>query len=93
MNSDQYENFLSRLWTDRSEFIVKSVSGKHIKRNVWRPKQTRPGLSSSRAHVNTPEHANQELEDIHRIILSWIGLVLPECIALDKLDAKLWLLP
>ena len=40
--------------SDRSEFIVRSVSCKRIKRNVWRPGRTHGGLSLSRSHVNTP---------------------------------------
>ena len=38
----------------RSEFIVRPVSCKRIKRNVWRSIRTHAGLSSSRSHVNTP---------------------------------------
>ena len=40
--------------SDRSEFIVRPVSCKRIKRNVWRPIRTDAGLSLSRSHVNTP---------------------------------------
>ena len=40
--------------SDRSEFIVRPVSYKLIKRNVWRSIRTHASLSSSRSHVNTP---------------------------------------
>ena len=40
--------------SDRSEFIVRPVSCKRIKRNVWRSIRTHAGLSSSRSHANTP---------------------------------------
>ena len=40
--------------SDRSEFIVRPVSCKRIKTNVWRSIRTHAGLSSSRSHVNTP---------------------------------------
>ena len=39
---------------DLSELIIRPVSWKRIKRNVWRPMRTYAGLSSSRSHVNTP---------------------------------------
>ena len=38
----------------RSEFVVRPVSCKRIKRNVWRPIRTHTGLSLSRSHVNNP---------------------------------------
>ena len=40
--------------SDRSEFIVRPVSCRRIKGNVWRSIRTHAGLSSSRSHVNTP---------------------------------------
>ena len=40
--------------SDRSKFIVRPVSCKRIKRNLWRSIRTHAGLSSSRSHVNTP---------------------------------------
>ena len=40
--------------SDRSEFIVRPVSCKRIKRNVWSSIRTHAGLSSSRSHVDTP---------------------------------------
>ena len=40
--------------SDRSEFIVRPVSCKRIKRNVWRPIRTLAGLSSSRSPVKYP---------------------------------------
>ena len=40
--------------SDRSEFIARPVSCKHITRNVWWPIRTHAGQSSSRSHVNTP---------------------------------------
>ena len=40
--------------SDRSEFIVRPVSCKRIKRIAWWLIRTRAGLSSSRSHVNTP---------------------------------------
>ena len=40
--------------SDRSEFIVRPVSCKRIRRNVWRPIRPHTGLSSSRSHVTTP---------------------------------------
>ena len=40
--------------SDRSEYIVKLVLCKRIKRNAWRPIQIHAGLSLSRSHVNIP---------------------------------------
>ena len=40
--------------SDRSEFIIRPLSCKCIKENVWRSIRTHAGLSSSRSHVNTP---------------------------------------
>ena len=40
--------------SDRSEFIVRPVSCKRIKRNIRMSIRTHAGLSSSRSHVNTP---------------------------------------
>ena len=40
--------------SDRFEFIVRPVSCKRIKRNVWRSIQTHASLSSSQSHVNSP---------------------------------------
>ena len=40
--------------SDRSEFIVRPVSWKRIKRNVWRSIRTHAGLSWYRSYVNTP---------------------------------------
>ena len=43
--------------SDRSEFIVRPVSCKRLKRNVWRPIGTHAGLSLSPSHVNTPKYS------------------------------------
>ena len=40
--------------SDQSELIVRPVSCKRIKRNVWGSIRTHLGLSSSRSHVYTP---------------------------------------
>ena len=40
--------------SDRSEFIIRPVPCKRMKRNVWRPIRTHTGLSSSQYHLNTP---------------------------------------
>ena len=40
--------------SDRSEFILRPVSCKRKRRNVWRLIRAHAGLSSSRSHVNTP---------------------------------------
>ena len=40
--------------SDRSEFIVRPVSCKRMKRNVWRSIRTHAGLSLSRSRVTTP---------------------------------------
>ena len=59
-NLDWYDNIISCLGpatktkSDQSEFVVRPVSCKCIKRNVWRPIQAHAGLNSSRPHVNTP---------------------------------------
>ena len=47
--------------SDRSEFIVRPVTYKRIKRNVWRSIRTHAGLSSSRSHVNTPLPGTENL--------------------------------
>ena len=63
MKSDHYENFSSQsivateTKSDRSEFIVRPVSCKCIKRNLWKPIRTHAGLSSSRSHGNTPSNS------------------------------------
>ena len=65
-NSDRYES---------SEFIVRQVSCKRIKRNVWRPIRPHTGLSSSRSHVNTPPPPPPSLEKELHTWNTWCILV------------------
>ena len=57
---NQTDTIISRLGpaiqtkSDRPEFIVRPVSRKRIKRNIWRSIRTHACLSSSRSRANIP---------------------------------------
>ena len=69
--------------SDRSEFIVRPVSCKRIKRNIWRSIRSHAGLSSSRSHVNIPEYTMTLAKGIYQMSSS---LMLAEDIRLRKSD-------
>ena len=50
--------------SDRSKLIVRPVSCKRIKRNVWGLIKTHAGLSSFWSHVNTPLEDNKTVNPL-----------------------------